>query len=181
MKRLQALIVAMCFVGGAAAQNQIVTGPGYKPNQMPAAPIRFDTPKGWRADAQAAEKAGLFAVLLPDGKTLEATSLVITIAFQKKDAQKPGLATLDGFFRTDIENVFAQFPKLEAARWQPRGLNPDKVNFRSLEMFGDKMSPHRFVIIEAPDGFFSITLTAESRADLAKAEFEAFFNSLKLD
>lgn len=169
----------MCAVGVASAQN-IVTGPGYKPNQPPASLVKFEIPKGWRADAKAAEKAGMFAVLLPEGKTLETTPSVITIAFQQKNAAKPELASLDGFFRADIENTFAQFPKLEAARWQPTGLDPAKVNFRSLEMYGDKMSPHRFVIIEAADGFFSVTLTAGRRDDLARPEFDAFFNSLKL-
>ena len=178
---MTARIVLACFLAYAvSAQNTIVMGPGYQRDQTSAAPLTLSIPKGWVRDEQAAKKAGLFAVLLPDGATLDSTRRVVTIAFQKKDASVPQLATLDAFFRADLANTRAQFPNVQSARWQPSKLDPLKLNFRSLEMFGDKTSPHRIVMIETVDGFFSVTLTVETRGDLHAAEYEEFFNSLKL-
>ena len=175
-----ALIVGLLASTIAIAQTNVVVGPGYVREQKPVTPIRYELPGGWRNDPEAAKKIGVFAVLLPNGKTIDTTSVAITIAFQKKNQKVPSLATLDGFFRADVQNTLAQFPKMEGARWQPSGLDPTKVNYRSLEMWGDKSSPHRFVILETDDGFFSVSLTVETRADLEKPEFDAFFNSLSL-
>ena len=129
-------------------------------------------------DKKAAEKTGVFMILLPKGSTLEQSDRVITIAFQKRDANAPELATLDAFFRSDLENTVRAFPGLEAARWQPSGLDPTKLDFRSLEVFGGKASPHRVVFLAVPDGFFSVTVTVESREALETPIYGTFFNSL---
>ena len=48
---------------------------------------------------RAETKVGLNRVLVPSGKKLENANKVITIAFQKKDNSKPGLDTLNAFFK----------------------------------------------------------------------------------
>ncbi|MCU1244405.1 MAG: hypothetical protein JWN02_315 [Acidobacteria bacterium] len=173
--------LVMCLVAAAAvAQNPVIIGSAYQRGQTSVAPITFSPPQGWIKDEQAATQAGLFAVLVPRGTTLESADRAVTIAFQKKNPNVAELATLDAFFRSDIGSTLARFPDVQAVRWQPSGINPDKIKFRSLEMFGGKTSPHRTLIIEASDGFFSITATAETRKDLEAPEYEAFFNSIKL-
>lgn len=178
--RIRSSLVVWFLATAAVAQNTVITGPGYEHGQTSVHPITFSSPAGWVKDEQAAKKFGLFAVLVPRGATLESADRVVTIAFQKKNSKIAALATLDAFFRTDIANTLARFPDLQAVRWQPAGFDSDKIKFRSLEMFGGKASPHRTIIIEAVDGFFSVTLTTESRKDLDAPEYDAFFNSIEL-
>ena len=83
-------------------------------------------------------------VLVPSGMTLENADKVITIAFQKKDSTKPALANLKDFLRADLQDTLAQFPDAQFARWQPSKLDPDKLTFMSMEMYGkekNKPSP----------------------------------------
>ena len=66
----------------------------------------------------------------------------------------------------------------------PSKLDPAKVNFVSLEMYGkkkDQPSPQHFVILEGSDGFFSVSLTLPNRDDLKLPIYDDFFNSLKIE
>lgn len=140
--------------------------------------------QGWADDKNAATRLGLYRVLVPSGTKLENAANVITIAFQKKDSSKPGLDTLENFFRVDVEDTLAQFPDAQFARWQPSKLDSAKVNFMSLEMFGkkkNKPSPQHFIVVEAPDGYFSVSLTVGNRDDLKLPLYDDFFNSLAIE
>ena len=140
--------------------------------------------QGWTDDSNAAKRFGLYRVLVPSGTKMESTDNIITIAFQKKDSSKPGLDTLENFFRVDVQDTLAQFPDTQFARWQPSKLDPAKLNFMSLEIYGkkkNKPSPQHFIIVEAPDGFFSVSLTAANRDDLKLPLYDDFFNSLTLE
>jgi len=114
---------------------------------------------------------------------MSSAKIVITVAFQRKDPNKVGLDSLESFFRADVGNVLKQFPDAQAERWQPSRLDPNALRFMSLEMYGkskDRPSPHRFVLVDSGDGFFSVTLTAETRDELRREEYDRFFNSLRL-
>lgn len=172
------------FVSSSAAQNNLTLGIGYEKGQQSRNKLSFAMPQGWIEDRNAAAKLGLYRVLVPSGAKLENASKVLTIAFQKKDTSKPGLDTLKNFFRADLQDTLAQFPDAQFVRWQPSKLDPSKVNFMSLEMYGKKKgkpSPQHFVIVEAPDGYFSVSLTVDSRDDLKLALYDDFFNSLAIE
>jgi hypothetical protein len=56
------------------------------------------------------------------------------------------MASLKGFFKEDLQETLAQFPDAQFARWQPPRLNPDKLHFMSIAMYGkekDKPSPKK--------------------------------------
>ena len=83
-----------------------------------------------------------------------------------------------------MQNTMTRFPDCQAARWQPSGLDPAKVNFYSIELYGKekgKPSPHHLLILDGADGSFSITVTAETVTELRRAVYEDFFNSIKLN
>lgn len=77
----------------ACAGNVVVVGPGFVKDQVSANPLVYRVPEGWWEDAEATKKAGLASVLLPAGKSMAQADAAITIAFQRKDATKHGLAT----------------------------------------------------------------------------------------
>lgn len=116
-----AAILLLAGTSSAHAQNIVVVGPGYQPGQRSVRKLVNVLPKGWVADTAAARKAGLDAVLLPQGRTLANTNAAVTVAFQRKDAKNPGLADLQSFVRVDVQNMLATQPETEAARWQPAG------------------------------------------------------------
>jgi hypothetical protein len=164
-------------------KNRVTMGPGFVKGQTGERRLVFTPPPKWKTDTEASKALGLYAVLVPDGQTIDKARSAITVAFQKRDPKVPGLDTLENFFRTDLGNTLHQFPSLEGARWQPSGLDPDKVHFMSMEMFSkekDGPSPHRVVFIDSGDGFFSVTLTTKSREELNRPEYEHFFDSLTL-
>lgn len=168
----------------STAQNNVTLGPGYEKSQTSRDKLHFATPEGWADDKDAETKLGLYRVLVPSGAKVENATMVITIAFQKKDNTKPGIDTLTAFFETDLQDTLTQFPDAQFVRWQPSKLDPAKVSFMSLEMFGkkkDKLSPQHFVIVEVSDGFFSISLTVAKREDLKLPIYENFFNSLAIE
>ncbi|MBX7221989.1 MAG: hypothetical protein K1Y36_18705 [Blastocatellia bacterium] len=163
--------------------NTVILGPDYQKGQTSTKKLELIPPQGWGFDKAGAVKAGLFAVLVPSGKNLENTDKAITIAFQKKAPQTPGLENLTNFFKADLQNTLARFPNLEAARWQPSEFAPDKIEFRSIEIRGKikgQPSPHRLLMLDADDGFFSITLTTETVKELHQPEYEAFFNRIRI-
>ena len=165
------------------AKNTIILGEGYEKGQVSVKKLGFLVPDGWALDKEAADKTGIYAVILPRGKKLETTNKAITIAFQKKDPNKPGLDSLSNFFKVDMQNTMGQFPDMQAARWQPSRFDPDKIDFMSIEIFGkkkDQPSPQHVLMIDAGDGYFSITLTAEDLKELRQAQYEEFFNSIRL-
>ena len=181
------MVAAVLLVTGtcsAYAQNTVTLGSEYKPGQRSARKLAYVLPSGWMADAAVARTIGLHAVLLPAGTNLENARAAITVAFQLKDPKKPGLVDLQSFVRVDMQNMLAAAPETEAKRWQPKGLNPDKVPFMSFEFYGppgSKVSPQHVVYLDAGDGYFSVSLTVESRDALNAPEYEAFFSSLALE
>jgi hypothetical protein len=188
-RKLVFLVVSVlcCGLGvsytSAEQENSVTVGPGYEKGQQSQKTLSFVIPQGWVKDEKAAKKFGLQSVLVPSGMTLENADRVITIAFQKKDANKPGLENLKNFVRVDLQDTLAQFPDAQFAKWQPSKLDPEKLNFWSIEMWGKKKgrpSPQRFVVLDAGDGYFSISLTAATRNDLQLQMYEEFFNSLGL-
>jgi hypothetical protein len=168
----------------AAQENNVIMGPGYEKGQQSEKTLSFLIPQGWVKDEKAAKKLGLHTVLVPSGMTLENADRVITIAFQKKDTNKAGLENLKNFVRVDLQDTLAQFPDAQFAKWQPSKLDPGKLNFWSIEMYGkkkNKPSPQRFVVLDAGDGYFSVSLTAKMRSDLQLPMYEDFFNSLGIE
>jgi hypothetical protein len=176
------LCCGLCLFPTLAAQeNSVTMGPGYEKGQQSQKSLSFAIPQGWVKDEKAAKKLGLHSVLVPSGMTLENADRVITIAFQKKDANKLGLENLKNFVKVDLQDTLAQFPDAQFTKWQPSKLDPDKLNFWSIEMYGKKKgkpSPQRFLVLDTGDGYFSIALTAGTRNDLQLPTYEGFFNSL---
>lgn len=177
--RLLAVAVATTLSVVARADD-VILGPGFVKSQASAHPLAYRVPDGWRADAEAATKAGLTALLLPVGRTVAEADAAMTIAFQRKDATKPGLATLKGFFAVDMENMLEQFPDTDLVLWKPRGLDPGAVPFMSVELRANgprAASPARVVFIDAGDGFYSITLTTAHMDAFSDKRLVQFFDS----
>jgi hypothetical protein len=177
------IVFVSCACISAAQENKVYSGPGYEKGQHSERSLSFAIPKGWVNDERAAKKLGLHSVLVPSGATLESANRVITIAFQKKDANKSGLENLKNFVKVDVESTLSEFPDTQFAKWQPSKLDPDKLNFWSMEEYGKKKnmpSPHRVVILDSGDGYFSISVTAETRDDLRLPVYEEFFNTLAI-
>jgi len=186
-KLLMLLVVSVLAIGlglsftSAAQENSVIIRPGYKKGQQSHTKLSFVIPQGWVKDEKAAKKLGLHSVLVPAEMTLENADKVITIAFQKKDPNKPGLENLKNFVTADRQNTLSQFPDAQFEKWQPAKLDPDKLNFLSFEMYGkekNKPSPQRFVVLDTDDGYFSIALTTRTRNDLQLPMCEEFFNTL---
>jgi hypothetical protein len=153
------------------------------PAQAPPVTLVYDVPRGWVMDAPGARNANVELMFLPRGKTPESTDRAIAIAYQAKDPKVPALADLESFVRADMAVTRQSFPEMLAERWQPKGLDPAKIPYLSVELYGSKPNrppPHRVIIIDSGDGFYSLTYTAETRAILHEAEVDAFFDSLRL-
>jgi hypothetical protein len=184
MRLLSLIAVAAAALSVTArGGDDVILGPGFVKGQVSAHRLVYSVPEGWREDVEAAKKADITAVLLPADKTMAEADAAITIAFQRKDATKPGLATLKGFFAVDMQNMLEQFPDTEPARWQPSGLDPAAVPFMSIELRGTgpkASSPVRVVFIDAGDGYYSVTLTTLRVAALSDVRFVRFFDGLAL-
>ena len=185
---LRALFVGIMMSSGlictSTAQNNVTLGPGYEKGQQSRDKLSFAMPQGWAEDKDAETKLGLYRVLVPSGAKLENANKVITIAFQKKDSSKPALGTLKAFFKANLQDTLTQFPDAQFARWQPSKLDPAKVTFLGLEMYGkkkDEPSPQHFIVAEVSDGFFSVSLTVANRDDLKLPIYDDFFNSLAIE
>ncbi len=174
------LMMLSCFA--VAEDNQVVMGDGYQKNQVSSNPIQYTIPEGWHSDEAASKKYGLWDVLVQDGCTIETAKRVITIAFQLKDADNAGLATLENFFKVDMMNTLGRYPDAQLTRWQPERLNPEEISFMSVMIFSENkdsdLNPHRCVFIDSGDGYFSVTATDQTVADLENPAFQALFNSL---
>jgi hypothetical protein len=188
-QKLLMLLVVTFVIGtglsytSAAQENNVIVGPGYEKGQQSKKSLSFVIPQGWVRDEKGAKKAGLHSVLVPSGMTLENADKAITIAFQKKDPNKSGLENLKSFFKVDLQDILTQFPDAQFVRWQPSKLDPDKLDFMSIEMYGKKKNeppPNRSVILDTGDGFFSVALTVHTRSELQLPMYEEFFNSLGL-
>ena len=105
-----AVMASLGPIGTATAQNNVTLGPGYEKVQQSRDKLSFTMPQGWAQGKDAETKVGLYRVLVSLGIRLENASKVITIAFQKKDASKPGLDTLKAFFQADLQDTLSQFP-----------------------------------------------------------------------
>jgi hypothetical protein len=188
-KLLMILVASVVAIGpslsytSVAEQNNVITGPGYEKGQQSKKSLSFVIPQGWARDEKGAKKAGLQSALVPSGMTLENADKVITIAFQKKDPNKPGLEDLKSFFKVDLQDILTQFPEAQFVRWQPSKLDPDKFDFMSIEMYGKKKNeppPNRSVILDTGNGFLSVALTVQTQSELQAPMYDAFFNSLGL-
>jgi hypothetical protein len=167
----------------AGQENVAHVGPGYENNQQSQKTLTFTIPQGWVRDGESAKKFGVHTVLVPSGMKFENADKVITIAFQRQDSKKPGPENLKNFVTADLQDTLAQFPDAQFAKWQPSKLDPDKLGFWSLEIYGKERNnplPQRFLILDAGDGFFSVSLTTKSRDELKLSIYEDFFNSLGL-
>ncbi len=170
MRAARACLALLALAAPAAAQTPPVT-------------LTYDVPPGWAMDVAGARKAGVELMFLPKGKTPENTDRAIAIAYQAKDPKVPALADLESFVRADMAVTRQSFPDMLAERWQPKGLDPEKIRYLSVELYGskpDRPPPHRVIIIDSGDGFYSITYTAETRDILHEAGVDAFFDSLNL-
>lgn len=188
-KLLVLFVVSVLAIGpglsftAAAQGNSVVLRPDYKKGQQSDKKLSFVIPHDWVKDEKAAKRFGLHSVLVPAGMTFENADKLITIAFQKKDPNKPGLENLQDFVRTDRQDTLSRFPDAQFAKWQPAKLDPGVLHFVSFEMYGkekNKPSPQRFVVLDSGDGFFSIALTTRTRNDLQNPIYEKFFNSLAI-
>jgi len=163
-------------------ENNVITGPNFQKGQQSQRELTFVIPLNWVKDEKGAKKIGMYSVLVPKGMRIENADRVIAIAFQKK-AYKPGMENLKAFFKEDLQETLAQFPDAQFVRWQPRKLDPDKIDFVSLEMYGkekNKPSPQRFLILDSGDGYYSVSVTVSARNDLQLPLYEDFFDSLSL-
>ena len=188
-KLLMLVVVSVLAIGpglsytSAAQENSVIMRPDYEKGQQSQKTLSFVMPQGWVKDEKAAKKLGLYSVLVPSGMMLENADKVITIAFHKKDPKRPSLENLKNFVNADSQDTLAKFPEVQFAKWQPSKLDPSKINFMSLEMYGKekgKPSPQRFLILDAGDGFFSVALTLKTRSELQVPMYEDFFNSIRL-
>ncbi len=152
--------------------------------EQPAKTIAYKIPDGWVLDAAGAKQVGAQLMFMPKGNSRAKTDRAITIAYQAKDPEQPAIADLDSYFRVEMELTLDRFPDLQAARWQPRGLDPDRVSYKSIELFGKEPNqppPHRLLIIDSGDGFYSITFTDLVRTRLSEPLVEDFFGSIRLE
>ena len=164
------------FAAAVLAASAALGAPG-------PATLTYDVPAGWVMDAPGARKAGVELMFLPKGKTPQNTDRAIAIAYQAKDPKVPALADLESFVRADMAVTRQSFPDMLAERWQPKGLDPAKIRYLSVELYGskpDRPPPHRVIMIDSGDGFYSITYTAETRDILHEASVDAFFDSIRL-
>jgi hypothetical protein len=189
-KKLLMTVVTIVMIIGpglslapARQENTAHMGPGYEKGQQSQKTLTFAIPQGWVRDEEGAKKLGLHSVLVPSGMKFENADRMITIAFQKQDSKKPGLENLKNFVKVDLQDTLAQFPDAQFARWQPSKLDPDKLNFWSLEMYGKEKNqplPQRFLVLDAGDGYYSVSLTTKTRDGLKLPMYEDFFNSIGL-
>lgn len=152
---------------------------------VPPSPVTLDyeVPAGWVMDIPGARKAGVELMFLPKGRTPDDTDRAIAIAYQAKDPKVSALADLEAFARADMAVTRQSFPEMLAERWQPKGLDPQKIRYLSVELHGatpDRPPPHRVIIIDSGEGFYSITYTAQTREILHEPEVDTFFDSLRL-
>jgi hypothetical protein len=116
-KLLMLLVVSVLAIGpglsftSAVQENSVIIRPSYKKVQQSRKKLSFVIPQGWVKDEKAAKKLGLYDVLVPSGMTLENADKVITIAFQKKDPNKPELENLKNFVRADRQNTLFPVPR----------------------------------------------------------------------
>ena len=170
---MKAALVAAIFLMHAAARAE-----------QPSKSLAYRIPEGWVADKAGAREVGANFMFMPKGMTREKTERAITIAYQKKDAEQESIADLETYFRYEMELTLERFPNMQAARWQPKGLDPESVRYMSIELFGKEMNqppPHRLVIIDSGDGFYSITFTDVLLPRLSDPLVEEFFSSLRLE
>lgn len=164
-------------------QNDIIIGQDYEKNQVSSQKLSYGIPENWIRDENSIKKMGLYDILVPKGGDIQSSNQSITIAFQKKDLKNEDLSTLQNFFKADMQNTINMFPNAKFERWQPESLNPDKINFMSIEIYSeqkDQPSPARLLMIDANDGYYSITLTVEDRKILSLPIFIDFFNGIGL-
>lgn len=186
---LATVMISVLIVGpglsraSATQDNKVMMAPGFEKGQQSQKALTFAMPKGWTKDDDATRTLGVHSVLVPNGKKLENADRVITIAFQKKDPGKSGPEEIKNFGRGVLNNILAEFPEADLAKWQPSKLDPSRQDFWSIELYGKEKSkpvPQRLLILDAGDGYYSVSLTVEKRKDLELPLYEDFFNSISL-
>lgn len=187
MKKIAVISAILCLfstIAVSADENEVVVfGPGFQKAQQSSRALKYTPPQSWISDTNFVKKLGLYDILVTKGKTIETSAVAITIAFQKKNKDIPALSNLESFFKADMANLLSRFPDAQFARWQPSKLDPEKIPFMSIEIFGEgqQPSPHRVLFIDTGDGYYSITATAAKRDILDAKEFVDFFNSIDLE
>ena len=166
-------------------QNTVVTGAGWAGGQAGARQLKFAVPAGWQADAEAVRKHGVYAVLVPEGKTIETSSASIVVVYQRKDPNTPGLDTVENFNANNLRNMRETSPRgLWTAPWRPSSSDFAGMKAVSLEIYpkeGNEPAPMRVLLLDAGDGFFAVTAIAATREGLNRPEYDAFFNTLVLE
>jgi hypothetical protein len=128
-------------------------------------------------DEKAAKKLGIEAVIVPAGQSMESADAAITISFDKKDATTECRENLKSYFAYDMRQTLAQAPGAKFARWQPSKLDPAKLSYMSIEIYGaerNRPAPQPLVIVDTGDGFFSVTITTRTREDLQLPVYDQF-------
>jgi hypothetical protein len=166
-----------------AGQPDIIASYAALGQVQPQSDLTFTVPVGWVRDERSAKKNGLFAALVPAGTSMDNADAVITISFDKKDPNTEGLENLKSYFAYDMRQTIAQAPGAKFARWQPSRLEPAKINFMSIEIYGsvrNQPAPQHLIIVDSGDGFYSIAVTVRTRDDLKLGIYDEFFNGLAL-
>src|SRR5262245_4242128 len=120
----------------AALAAALLLLPAVARSEQPSKTLSYKIPAGWVADKAGARQVGADLMFMPKGMTRDKTDRAITIAYRAKDAAKEPIADLETYFKYEMELTLERFPDLQAARWQPKGLDPDRVRYRSIELFG---------------------------------------------
>ncbi len=183
MSAVLGMLAVMAPFDSAQNASTIRANAAYAQDSQAHTDLSFTVPVGWRKDEKAAKKMGLYMVLVPAGTPVETASAVITISFDKKDPKTDGLNDLKSYFAYDMRQTLAQAPAAKFARWQPSKLDPDKVPFMSIEIYGEQRNqpaPQHLLIVDSGDGFFSVALTVRAREDFQLPMYDQFFNGLGL-
>lgn len=151
-------------------------------NERSTQPLSIVVPPGWGHDAEAEQKLGAVAVLVPEGRTLQNAKESVLILFEKrveKDARRGSLAE---FFEANTLGMSQRHPGIKMLRWQPK-LDRDRVAYISVALDPGANSDSdykRIIFLQAADGFYTVALSADQEELLDDPKLEAMFSSLTL-
>jgi len=169
------LAVAIVLLAVVASNNS-------HSQSVPASKLDFKMLDGWVRDSSAEMSMNSYRVFVPAGKTIQTSPVAVVITFDRKDLNDKTLDTLKDYWVYDMSQTLAQEKDAEFSKWQPPALDPAKIPYMSIAIT-DKtkhMAPQHLVVIEAPDGFYSVSLTAADKDILNNVLFNDFFDSLML-
>ncbi len=140
--------------------------------------LSYRIPRNWVADRDTAARMKLNTLLLPEGRTYQTASALITVAYQEKRPGLPLPATLEEFFMAEMAPLLKMFPDLESKSWRPESVDSTNLDYAGLEVFGDIPRKIRIVMVDAGDGFYSVHAQVGSLGDLDREDLNGFFDSL---